>query len=410
MIIIKKDVFKTIHIVFNFLEKIENDAFAYRFLLTRVLSSYTPSYPTKKKLIDAFAKHYGSFVSNHVSIFGNYHILKFTFLMPDPALVGDDAMFASILKLAHEMFFDRPLFKQDIFDEAKRHLLNYVKSLPERKFEYGRQNFYKYAFPNHPLGHPMSGTYDEIKSITVEDLYDYYQRYFHKNVLRITASGPINETQEQQLKTVFSPHETISIEPVSKLELLKVEPTVHEDNTPMQQALIYLGYYTQIDRNHPLYYALVIAVLILGGYPESRLFKTFREEMMLAYEVDAAFEFDKQHVLVFAGVDTLDKDQSLETLKSLIDEYIKEGPTAFELKNAKVFLKTQVLSNQDQQPYLTSRAFMQEAFGINEPFMTYMERIENITLEDIYDALSLIELQTTYTLHGGYQDEDFATL
>ena len=66
MIFLPTKQYQAIHISVYFVSKIESDAFLYRFLLARILTSYTETYMSKRQLSKKLNTLYGMFITNHV--------------------------------------------------------------------------------------------------------------------------------------------------------------------------------------------------------------------------------------------------------------------------------------------------------------------------------------------------------
>ena len=173
----------------------------------------------------------------------------------------------------------------------------------------------------------------------------------------------------------------------------------------MQQAYLFLCYSIPLERKDPLFLATQLVSTMIGGYPDSMLFKRFREEQMLAYDVESHYEYDKKYLFVFAGVDINNRHDALMELQSLIESYIKEGPTEEELITAKKFLKTQVFTSLDQHGTHIARAFLSMMFHLDESIEDTLKQLDEVKLSDIHDVLSLMSLSTSYVLSGGEDHE-----
>ncbi len=399
MTIIQNDAFKTVHISFYFVEKIEVDAYAYRFLLARLLTTYTKTFDTKKKLIDTFAKLYGAYITNQVFTLGQYHILKFTLVCPNPSYIEDPSYTDELLYLIKELFFDRPLFKEDMFEEVKRFAIQYITTRKDRRFEYAREQFMNYTFKNHAYGYPISGDLDTIKSMSVTELYDYYENYFLKNHVRIYVSGHLDTTILSKLESL-KPYASIDHLKALKVPTIKKILSKHEEVLPMGQAIFFFAYHMPYDRRDELYVAAQLTSIILGGYPESILFKKIREELMLAYDIEAHYEYDKKHLFIYAGVNLEEKQLAYDQIIDLVNNFIFDGTDDVQLRKAKDFLKNQVLSSLDHQNVYTSRYFMSDIFQMDESLDEFLSKIDSVDLNDIKKVASSLLLSTTYTLSG----------
>lgn len=399
MTILKNSRFKTIHLSFCFIDKNEKDAYSYRFLLARILSTYSTKYPTKKDLINAFSNLYGSFMSSKMNVMGQYSLLRFTLVFPSSKFIDELDYESNIIDLAKDILFDRKMFDEEIFNEAKRTLIEQIETLPERKFEYARDIFLTHTFNDHYLAHPSYGTLEEIKNMKVEDLYQYYLNNFLTNDVKIYASGDLTDTLVEKIDALKV------YEKSSYLDSLKVEDfdkvyTHHETRLPMGQAFIFLAYNLNIDRSSKHFMPAILSSLMLSGYPDSLLFTKFREELGLAYEVDARFEYDKKYLFVFAGVNNETRLESFEALKKIIHNYIKNGPTKTMLENAKRALINQTIASEDYQQSYIPKLIVNDLYQTSSTIKEDIETIKHVSIEDIKEVLSKIKLTTSFIVEG----------
>ncbi len=399
MTIVQDKTFKTVHLSLYFLEKIEEDAFAYRFLLARLLTSYTKTFDTKKKLIDAFANLYGAFVSSQIFMLGSFHVLRFTLVFPNPSLVEDEFFVDQLMTLIEEMFFNREPFKKEIFNEVKRYSIEHIQTKKDRKFEYAKEEMMRHTFSGHPYALPISGPLGQIRQMSASELYDYYEHYFLNNHLKIYASGDISSNFEERLLALEKYESTKIVLPV-EVPLVEKVMSNHQGQLSMNQSMIFLGYQLPIERTDKLYVAAQVTSLLLGGYPDSLLFKKIREEMMLAYDVEAHFEYDKKYLFIYAGVNVDEKTYAFDSLIDLVNNFIFDGPSLAELETAKQFLKNQVLTSLDHQQSVIPRHFLGDLFLIKDNLNTFLERLNKVSIADIKAVLSMMQLTTTYVLSG----------
>jgi predicted Zn-dependent peptidase len=173
------------------------------------------------------------------------------------------------------------------------------------------------------------------------------------------------------------------------------------EETDMKQAIVNMGYVIPIYRHDPLYDAAVILDIILGGYPESRLFKQIREEEGLCYDIASSYDYYKGVSVISSGIDLSKIDHALERMKNLVEVLKKEGITETELMHAKAYYIHQLKSSLDSQSTLTKRAFVREMLHYQESIEDKINKIERVTLHDVNQAASQMTLDTIYVLKGG---------
>ncbi len=400
MIFLKTKQYQAIHISFYFIDKIESDAFLYRFLLARILTSYTETYMSKQALTKKLNALYGMFITNHVFVLKDYHVMRFNFVFPNPEILGDLKMMDDVISIIKEMFFNRPYFKQAIFDEAKRYTINEIESKKDHKFAYAKEKLLNHIFLDHPYGKPITGTLSEATSVSLTETYDYYQNYFSNNMVKIYVSGDISTLLEEKLN-LFKVFEKNSIVEPILLDHMHQSIQNYEEFIPMGQAYIFFAYYLNIHRNDPKYITSLLVNMLIAGYPESILYKLLRETYFLAYDVDSKYEHEKSYLILYAGVNTDNRKLAYNVIIETINNFIFDGPTLEQLDAAKDYLKNEVFSALDFQDSMIPRAFMSDINGFSESIDVIMKQIDDVTVSDILEVLSMLKVTTTYTLSGG---------
>ena len=85
----------------------------------------------------------------------------------------------------------KPAFKEEDFSRIKEEMLNYL----EKELSYandeelGKAALYNFVFEGTPYGHVTDGTIESLKSITLDDVKQFYKKYFTKDNLVIGLGG-----------------------------------------------------------------------------------------------------------------------------------------------------------------------------------------------------------------------------
>ena len=180
-------------------------------------------------------------------------------------------------------------------------------TFPTQEFEINREkiakrkelNLSKVAYLskrcNHALiygnNHPCSKdeTPEEVRNITIEDIKHIHSNVFTANNCELFLAGRITPQIEDQINNHFCQlskathslaHQVVPINPES--------PTLKVTDVPnSMQCAITLSIPT-INRSHPDYIALRLAIMALGGYFGSRLMTNIREDKGYTYGISAA--------------------------------------------------------------------------------------------------------------------------
>ncbi|MFA5471372.1 MAG: pitrilysin family protein [Acholeplasmataceae bacterium] len=395
-----KNEFKTIQFALFFTDYDEKDTRVYRFLLPKLLISHSNTYKTKTMMQKKLEDLYGARLYTRSERHANLNVMSFMLTIVDPVIVDDHDLINQSIALLNDIFVDRSYFDEDIFMEEKRLLIEQWETLKDHKRVYANVEFGKAFFGDDLSAYPMSGTLEDIKKLTLDDVISYYQKKFYDNEIKIIINGHIDEHIQTIKDSLLIKAKSKDFDIEFKFRDVKTLNQIQEE-TKMNQAILKLGYHLPIFRFDPLYEAALCVDTILGGYPESRLFKEIREKQGLCYDVSSNFDFYKGVLIVSSGVSKQQKDYALEEIIKEVDRLKIDKVDLEELSYAKAYLVHQIKSSLDSQSYLTKRQYFRDIFNDQTPTEKRIENILNVSLEVICQVIDMIKLDTTYVLYGG---------
>lgn len=395
-----KNEFKTIQFALFFTDYDEKDTRVYRFLLPKLLISHSNTYKTKTLMQKKLEDLYGARLYTRSERHANLNVMSFMLTIVDPVIVDDYDLINQSIALLNDIFVDRSYFDEDIFMEEKRLLIEQWETLKDHKRVYANVEFGKAFFGDDLSAYPMSGTLEDIKKLTLDDVISYYQKKFYDNEIKIIINGHIDEHIQTIKDSLLIKAKSKDFDIEFKFRDVKTLNQIQEE-TKMNQAILKLGYHLPIFRFDPLYEAALCVDTILGGYPESRLFKEIREKQGLCYDVSSNFDFYKGVLIVSSGVSKQQKDYALEEIIKEVDRLKIDKVDLEELSYAKAYLVHQIKSSLDSQSYLTKRQYFRDIFNDQTPTEKRIENILNVSLEVICQVIDMIKLDTTYVLYGG---------
>ena len=243
------------------------------------------------------------------------------------------------------------------------------------------QNFWK----DHPLGKPILGTKETVRSFEQEKLFDFYRQRFAPNNMIISAAGNLNHRNFVDLI-----HERFAA-------LARVPNGFHQpapavtpriitrNKKSLEQVQLCLGV-----PSHPICYEkrYVSYVLntVLGGGMSSRLFQKIREEQGLAYAI-----YSDLNPYRDTGCMTVGAGTSLESTTKVVDSVLaefremkSEPIPAEELRRAKDQLKGSLMLSLESSTSRMSNLARQQMYF--ERFFTMdetIEQIESVTADEV---------------------------
>ena len=243
------------------------------------------------------------------------------------------------------------------------------------------QSFWK----DHPLGKPILGTKDTVKSFEQEGLFDFYGHRFVPNNMIISAAGNLNHGRFVELiKEKFA-----GLQPVPNgfhLPAPAVTPKIVTRNKKsLEQVQLCMGVPSHPISHEKRYVSYVLNTL-LGGGMSSRLFQKVREEQGLVYSIysDLNPYRDTGCMAIYAGT-------SLESTRKVVDAVLAEfkelkldAISAEELRRAKDQLKGGLMLSLESSTARMSNLARQEMyfdrfFSLDET----IDQIETVTASEI---------------------------
>lgn len=191
----------------------------------------------------------------------------------------------------YPLFIDaisQPAFKQDDLDRIKSQVLNFLENTLRYASdeELGKAVLYNSIFAGTPYGHITSGTVEAVKSITLDDIREFYKKYYTKDNLVIGIGGGYDMTLVDKMKNDLSalPSGIQKMVPKPRTKSIDgLNVTIIEKDAPA--TAISMGYPINVVRGTKDWYALAIATSWLGEHrnSSSHLYQVIREARGLNY-------------------------------------------------------------------------------------------------------------------------------
>ncbi len=160
------------------------------------------------------------------------------------------------------------------FDEADflrnkdlllNHLENTLRGTDDENL--GKQALNTFMYDNHPYRHTEVGTIQGLKSITLDDVKEYYKRVYTKENMRIGIAGGYPKSLVDKMKTDFgklSSGKSVAIklpdpEPIKNMEIMFVEK-------PARGTAISMGFPISLTRKDKDFYPLMLVNSYFGEH------------------------------------------------------------------------------------------------------------------------------------------------
>jgi predicted Zn-dependent peptidase len=243
------------------------------------------------------------------------------------------------------------------------------------------QNFWK----DHPLGRPILGTKDTVKTFEREPVSNFYRQRFIPGNIIICAAGSL---KHEHFVDVVSQHFRDMKPEKNGFHSPRpdiVPRIVLRNKKSLEQVQICIGV-----PSHPIVhenrYISYILNTVLGGGMSSRLFQNIRERQGLAYAIysDLNPYRDTGCLSVYAGTSRESADKVVQSVISEFRKLKNEPVLDEELRRAKDQLKgSLMLSLESSTARMSNLARQQMYFDRFYSMDELIEKIEGVTAENL---------------------------
>jgi len=260
------------------------------------------------------------------------------------------------------------------------------------------------SFKAHPYRHPTIGWLPDLQTMTRDDLYGYYRRYYIPNNATLVIVGDVvADDALRQAERYFGP-----IKPGPEPQRLRtIEPeqsgerrlTIEKEGTT---AYLKVGYHAP-SATDPAFFPLLILDAVLTGAKGLNLWSSFRVappqrsarlyralvERGLASSVSGALMPTEQPFLYTVSATATDgaSQASLESvLLEELDKVRTAGITEAELAKAKAQLRARLVFDSDSVTNIAHQLGYYETIASVELFASAPARIAAVTLDQVAAA------------------------
>jgi predicted Zn-dependent peptidase len=244
------------------------------------------------------------------------------------------------VELLKELLRD-PNYTKEAVDHVKRQKIGWLTQ-QKSNFDYVASTGLKETlFQATPLAVPNDGTIESIESMTLEEIKGFVASHLGVTNAIVVIGGDISsEDAQKSVAEVMAllPHaDTQETAPIRAFSGKQSKVT----QGPTEQAYIYFGAPFDLPYNDPRQHISKVAGYILGGSGfGSRMMEEIRVKRGLAYSAYGHFVGNRVTSYFTGYLQTkLENEQEAKALvRSVVEEFVKNGVTQKELQSAKEFL------------------------------------------------------------------------
>ena len=277
-----------------------------------------------------------------------------------------------------------PRFSKEDFLKEKEVVIEEIRGSKDSPQEFLSDAFTQNFWDSSPWGYPILGKEENIAKITLEEVKDFYRKFYFSSPFIISLAGNFSFSEaERMISSNFQvpawgekgdPPEV----PVVRRKLVAFY-------RPLEQVHFVIGT-PGISQKSKDKFAFLVLESLLGGGMSSRLFQKLREERGLVYEV-FTFHLSTSRCGFLGIYGGTRGDKTKDTIQLVLEELrkIKKGEVSEEeVERNKEFLKGGILlSLENTQSRMSRLASHQFYYGKLFSVEEVIKRIEKVSVEDV---------------------------
>jgi predicted Zn-dependent peptidase len=309
-------------------------------------------------------------------------------------------------------FVGRPRLDAEELDRERGVVIQEIHRANDQPAVAAEQLIDRAAFGDHPLGRPVLGPEEHLRTFSREAVVAFRSRRWSGARGGAFLVGNLSSVpDDHDLAEAFGRFPSISpdgdAEPAPPLE-----PRVLVDPRDSNQSHLRISYRPSIDaRDRAERAALGVYSTLLGGSMGSRLFDEIREQRGLAYSVysvDHAFS-DAPILQLSAGLDSGKCVEAYARMREIVEELRTDGPREDEFERARSYAAgRRVLAFENTNAVARHAAGQAVVFGDDIDPDAAIAALDATTLEDVTAVARGISAEAAVACVGPHDAGDFA--
>lgn len=293
------------------------------------------------------------------------------------------------LPLAIDILSD--MFQNSLIDEKdlkkeKSVIIEEIDMYEDSPEDLAHEMLQKKIWKDHPLGYIISGTKQNIRNISREQILDFMDTYYVGDNIIISVAGRFDEDEiytllEEKFGSIKQRNKML----MENIDKPKYHKVIYTKNKDIEQVHCNIAFdcisYLSDQR-----YVLTVFNSIFGGSINSRLFQIIRENSGLTYSIYSyGSSFRHAGLLhIYAAMNPSQTDTVFKKIYQIIEDIKKNGINSDELEMAKEQIKTDfILGSESAKSRMNSNGKSVINRGYVLPLDDIVAGIEAVTLDDI---------------------------
>ncbi|WP_374712544.1 EF-P 5-aminopentanol modification-associated protein YfmF [Symbiobacterium terraclitae] len=397
--------FKTTTIYVYFHMPLEPVTVTYNALLPMVLARASADFPTTAELSRHLDELYGASFSVDVARRGEVQSIVFQMeVAGEKHVPGAQGLLPQALDVLGGII-TRPLlvgdgFKPEYVDQERTNLRQMIEGLINDKRRYAMVRCTAAMCEGEAFALHRLGRVEDLEGVTPASLLAHHRRVLTEAPVDIFVLGDVDpaglrEEVARRLPLPAGPRrfpDTV----VKRGPDRAVKDVV--DRLDVNQGVVVIGFRTGITLRDELYFPMLVANGVLGGFSHSKLFQEVREKNSLAYFAYSSIETVKGVGYMYAGVEFADAERCkaimLEQLRAVQEGAVSDA----EMETTIATLVNDMLSAADSPGAMAELAVDQVFSGRDLSIDDRVALYRRVTREQVAEAARHFTPDTVYML------------
>lgn len=223
----------------------------------------------------------------------------------------------------------RPAFAPEEFQREKAKTLGRLEQVPDDPYDLADREFNTFLLGDHPYAHPTDGTLSSVRTIGLEHVRDYHDRFYRPQMTVLVIVGDVKQEEAlTSVREVFGEWERrgedrVAVPTPSPGEGGKILLIDKPDATQTQIRIGNLA----VSRGHEDFLPFYVANVLFGGGFTSRLIEEIRVNRGLSYSPRSRF-YSMSSGGIFVIKEYTRNEQAMETIEVTLDlvKGLRENP------------------------------------------------------------------------------------
>lgn len=404
--LINTDKFKTITMKIVFSSPIKKEEITKRNILSDILLQSSLNYESRRDLTIKAEELYAADIYNNTQRIGNYILTSINLQVLNDKYT-EEGNFEEAVKFLSEIIFKPDIennsFKEDKLGMVLSNAKVALESLKEDAASYSLLRLMEAYDKDSPVSYRTVGYLEDLDKITPENLYTYYQNMLNNDYVDIYVVGNFNNSNVQEIvKKYFRFRKVKKQRPayVLKNKKMRKRRLIAKETIENNQSKLAIACQINKASKYEINYPLVLASIIYGGGPDSKLFKDVREKNSLCYTIYSYLVKLDNLLVVSAGIDKENYTKTLELTTNLLKDMKKGKFTDKDIAIAKEYYNTAAEEVEESEQKIINEYLSQEILGI-EPLSERVKIMNKVSKKEIIKVCKKINMDTVFLLEGG---------